>query len=70
MKIKLAKESTMVSDTNHDNEPMEQPVVVEQYDDGISITGWDSDSVYMSHRMVKEVVSVMTEYAKPKKKKG
>lgn len=68
MKIKLHKESTMISDTTANDVP-EQSVVIESYEDGVSLTGWDGDSVYMSNRMVKEVCAVMTEYASTKKKK-
>lgn len=68
MKIELATESTMISDTTSPD-IMEQPVVVEDYEGGISITGHDGDSVYMSDRMVNEVCAVMKKYATEKKKK-
>jgi hypothetical protein len=70
MKIELATESTMISDTTA-SEVMEQPVVVENYGggDGVSIVGWDGDSVYMSYRQVNEVCAVMKKYAAKKKKK-
>lgn len=70
MKIELATESTMISDTNSPD-VMEQPVVVENYEggDGVSIVGYDGDSVYMSYRQVNEVCAVMKKYATGTKKK-
>lgn len=70
MKIELATESTMVSDTNSPD-VMEQPVIVENYSNssGLSLRGWDGDSVYMSYDMVNEVCAVMKKYATQKKKK-
>jgi hypothetical protein len=70
MKIELATESTMISDTDS-LDVMEQPVIVENYQggDGVSIVGWDGHSVYMSHRQVNEVCAVMKKYAAKNKKK-
>jgi hypothetical protein len=68
MKIELATESTMISDT-HADDLMEQPVIVENYDGGISIRGYDGDSVYMSYSQIDEVCAVMKKYAAKKKKK-
>lgn len=70
MKINLASQSTMVSDSEA-TEVMEQPVIIENYSggEGLSIVGHNGHSVYMSYRMVKEVTKVMLEYSKPKKKK-
>lgn len=66
----LAKESTMVSDTDAPDMP-EQPIVIEDYEgsEGLSVTSWEGDSVFIPYRMVKEVCKVMTQYAKPKGKK-
>lgn len=66
---KLATESQMISDTESPDVP-EQPVIVENYEggEGISLTGWGGDSVYIPYRMVKEVTKVMLEFSKPKKK--
>lgn len=71
MKINLASEATMISDTNTEEVP-EQPIIVEDYEGsgGISLRGWDGESVYMPYRMVKEVCKQMLEYANPKKKKS
>lgn len=71
MILKLATESTMVSDTDPGNDASEQPVIIENYanGEGVSIVGYDGDSVYIPYRLVKEVCKQMLEYAKPKKKK-
>lgn len=70
MKVNLATTSTMISDTDAPDVP-EQPVIVEDYEGsgGLSLIGWDGETVFMSYRMVKEVCKQMIEYAKPKKKK-
>lgn len=66
----LATNSTMVSDTDSPD-ILEQPVIVEDYEggDGLSLLGWDGQSVYMSYRQVNEVCRVMKAYASKKKKK-
>lgn len=65
----LATESKMVSDTDYPDVP-EQPVIVENNEgsEGLSLTSWNGDSIFIPYRMVKEVTKVMLEFSKPKKK--
>lgn len=50
----LSAEATLISDTNAPD-LLEQPIIVEDYEGsgGISIVGYDGDSVFMPYRMVK-----------------
>lgn len=69
MITKLSTESVLVSDSEATDFP-ESPLVVSNYPngDGIGIMGEDGENIYFSYRMAKDIVKVLTEYSKPKKK--
>ncbi len=69
MKLNVAHETTIITDTEADMP--EQPVIIEDTpgSEGLSLTGWDGDSVFVPYRLVKEVCKQMIAYATEKKKK-
>jgi len=64
----ISSEVTMVSDAEAPDVP-EQPILIEDYSgsEGLSITGYDKQTIYIPYRLVKEVTKVMLGYANTKK---
>lgn len=65
MIIDPANQSRLVTDSKcgDDNAP-EQPVLIEKYNDGISINAWDGQTIHIPFSMIPDVIKVFKMFNK------
>lgn len=65
MIIDPANQSRLVTDSKcgEDNAP-EQPVLIDKYNDGISLTAWDGQTIHIAHTMIPNVIKVLKMFNK------